>query len=128
MNRKYSEEIQANLVRAEESLVAAKELFDKKHYDFCASRAYYAVFYVATALLLNNGYKFRKHSGVIASVHEKFVKTGELDKSFGKDLNWLFELRSTADYGEIYHVGKDESKEAIKTAEMVSRELKRLMI
>ena len=50
MNREYSGEIQANLDRAEESLIAAKELFEKKHYDSCASRVYYAVFYVATKI------------------------------------------------------------------------------
>ncbi len=45
-------EIKANLMRAEESLAAARELFNGGHFDFVASRAYYAAFYAASALLL----------------------------------------------------------------------------
>ena len=128
MSKENSKEIQANLDRAQESLVAAKELFENQHFDSCASRAYYAAFYTATALLLRNEYRFRKHSGVVAAVHERFVKTGKLDKKIGKDLSWLFELRSTADYGEIYHVGKDEAHEAIKIAESILQILKQMII
>ena len=127
MSKEYSEEIQANLDRAQESLMAAKELFENQHFDSCASRAYYAAFYTATALLLRNEYRFRKHSGVVAAVHERFVKTGKLDKKIGKDLSWLFELRSTADYGAIYHVGKDEAREAIKIAESILQTLKQMI-
>ena len=127
MSGQYSEEIKSNLKRAEESLVAAKELFENQHFDFSASRAYYAVFYIATALLLKNGYKFRKHSGIIAAIHEKFVKTGKLDKKIGEAITWLFELRSTADYGEIYHVGKKEAEEAIQLAGSIVHGIKKLM-
>ena len=114
---KHREEIQAHLDRMEESIVVAKELLKNSHYDFCASRAYYAVFYASSALLLSAGFEFGKHSGVIAAIHQKFIKTGKIPKQYGKDLNWLFELRSVGDYGVIVHVGKDEAKEAIKIAE-----------
>ena len=122
-----SDEIQANLKRAEESLIAAKELFNKDHFDFAASRAYYASFYAATALLLKNKYKFGKHSGVIAAIHKYFVKEGKLDPKFGKDLNWLFEVRGVADYGETLHVSKEEVREAIRTAESFFEAVKQLM-
>ncbi len=49
----------------------------KSHYDFAASRAYYAVFYASSALLLKEGLEFGKHSGVIAAIHQKFIKIGE---------------------------------------------------
>jgi len=44
--------------------------------------------------LLKEGLDFSKHSGVIASIHQRFVKTGKLSKEQGKDLNWLFEIRN----------------------------------
>jgi uncharacterized protein (UPF0332 family) len=49
------EEISANLERAAESIDAAKELASLEHFDFAASRAYYAAFYAATALLVSEG-------------------------------------------------------------------------
>ena len=53
MTLKYSSEIAANLQRAEASIQAAKEMATRGYHDFVASRAYYAAFYAATALLHN---------------------------------------------------------------------------
>jgi len=54
---------------------------------------------------------------VIAAIHQRFVKAGRLDKSQGKSVNWLFELRSVGDYGGIAHVSKEDAEQAIETAE-----------
>ncbi len=116
MTLKYAGEITANLQRAEASIRAAKELASKSYYDFVASRAYYAAFYAATALLLSKELEFSRHSGVIASIHQKFVKTGKLDKRHGKDLNWLFELRGVGDYGATIHVSQQDAVRAIEIA------------
>jgi len=117
MTLKYAGEITANLQRAEASIRAAKELASKSYYDFVASRAYYAAFYAATALLLSKELEFSRHSGVIASIHQRFVKTGKLDKRHGKDLNWLFELRGVGDYGATIHVSQQDAIRAIEIAE-----------
>lgn len=112
-----SEEITASLQRAETSIRAAKDMFEKEYFDFAASRAYYAAFYAASALLLNENIDTSKHSGVIASIHRLFVKEGKLEKEQGKNLNWLFELRGIGDYGVSEHVSSGEAHEAIKVAE-----------
>lgn len=116
MKSERRDEILSNLQRAQESLQAARELLGNNYYDIAASRAYYAAFYAATALLLNSSLEFSKHSGVIAAVHQHFIKTSKMDQRFGKDLNWLFELRSVGDYGVVIHVSQDEAKEAIVCA------------
>ena len=73
MNQPYEEEIAANLERADKSLEAAKQLASAGHYDFAVSRAYYAAFYAATAALLDEGREFKRHSGVIAAIHQHFI-------------------------------------------------------
>ncbi|MFH1716404.1 MAG: HEPN domain-containing protein [Planctomycetota bacterium] len=127
MTLKYSREIAANFQRAETSIQAAKELASGGYYDFVASRAYYAAFYAATALLLSEELEFGRHSGVIASVHQMFVKTGRLDKKHGKDLNWLFELRGVGDYGTTIHVSQQDADRAVETAEDFLRITKSLI-
>ena len=127
MTLKYASEITANLQRAEASIRAAKELASKSYYDFVASRAYYAAFYAATALLLSKELEFSRHSGVIASIHQRFVKTGKLDKRHGKDLNWLFELRGVGDYGATIHVSQQDAVRAIEIAEDFLRATKSLI-
>jgi uncharacterized protein (UPF0332 family) len=116
MQRAYEAEIAANLERAEASIQAAKDLAEGGYYDFVASRAYYAAFYAATAVLLCEELEFSKHSGVIAFIHREFVKTGRLDKRHGKNLNWLFELRGVGDYGATIHVSRRDAERAIKVA------------
>jgi len=123
----YEQEIAANLERAEKSIQAAKELATSGFYDFAASRSYYAAFYAATAALLDEGLEFSKHSGVIASIHQRLVKTGKLDKEQGKELNWLFELRNVGDYGVTVHVSQQDAERAIRVAENFLRVIKSLL-
>lgn len=117
MKSAHPDEIAANLERAGSSLAAARELVGKGYFDFAASRAYYSAFYAAAALLLSEGFEFSKHSGVIALIHQRFVKTGKLTTEQGKSLNWLFELRSVGDYGGTEHVSHTQIEEALKSAE-----------
>lgn len=127
MTPEYAEEIAANLERAERSIQAAKELAAKGYLDFAASRAYYAAFYSATAVLLNEGVELSKHSAVIASIHQRFVKAGKLSKEQGKDLNWLFELRSVGDYGGTVHVSGQQAEQAIRVAESFLQTIRSLI-
>ncbi|MHC4111874.1 MAG: HEPN domain-containing protein [Planctomycetota bacterium] len=127
MKPEYEQEIGANLERAEKSIQAAKELAASGFYDFAASRVYYAAFYAATAALLHEGLEFSRHSGVIASIHQRLVKTGKLDKEQGKELNWLFELRNVGDYGVTVHVSQQDAERAIRVAENFLRVIKSLL-
>jgi uncharacterized protein (UPF0332 family) len=88
-----------------------------QYFDFAASRAYYAAFYAASAILLNEGLDLSKHSGVLAAVHQRLVRTGRLDKEQGRALNWLFGLRNVGDYGVTMHASRAEAEEAIRAAE-----------
>ena len=107
----------ASLERAETNLQVAKELLANGYYDVSASRSYYAAFYAASALLLSEEIDTTKHSGVIALIHQRFVKVGKLDKAHGRNLNWLFELRSVGDYGVSLHVDINDAIKARETAQ-----------
>ena len=122
-----SKEIAANLERGDDSMQVAKNLLEQEHYDIAASRAYYAAFYAASALLLGKNIDPSKHSGVISAIHREFVKTGKLAVEQGKSLNWLFEMRSVGDYGVIAHVSAGEAMLAIKIAEDFILAVKRLL-
>ena len=117
MSERFDDEISAYLERADQSLQAARELVARGFYDFAASRAYYAAFYAASALLLQENMEFSKHSGVIAAIHRHFVKRGRLSKEHGKALNWLFEMRGIGDYGGIAHVSRHQVKDVLEEAE-----------
>jgi hypothetical protein len=69
-----SEQIERLLEKASRSIAASEDLLDGGYPDFAASRAYYATFYVAEALLLSRGLSFSSHAGVIAAFGKHFAK------------------------------------------------------
>jgi len=127
MTAKYATEIAANLERAKKSIQAAQKMITYGYYDFAASRAYYAAFYAATAILLSEELTFRKHSGVIAFIHREFIKTGKVSQNHGKNLNWLFELRNIGDYGVTIHVSQQDAEKAVEAAEGFVNAIKTLL-
>lgn len=120
-------EIVANTYRADESLEAAEELIKNGHYDFSASRSYYAAFYASCALLLSQNISRSKHSGTIAALHQFFVKPDKLPQKCGRIINELFELRGTADYGGTEHITPQSAQEALEKAQVFVQAIKDYM-
>lgn len=87
------------LDKAIDTLEGAEILLNSKKSDIAAGRAYYAMFYVAEALLNEKGLTFSKHSGVHAAFGENFAKTKELDPKFHRWLMDAFDKRLAGDYG-----------------------------
>lgn len=102
-------EVQALIEKAKESTVAARSLAKDGHYDFAASRAYYAMFYVAEALLAHLGQSYSKHSAVISAFGREYAKAGKLDATFHQRLIDAQDLRHTGDYGIEEHVSKKQA-------------------
>jgi uncharacterized protein (UPF0332 family) len=86
------------LDKAVENLRAAELLVSQGFHEIAASRGYYALFYIAEALLLRRGLHFSSHSAVIAAYGKEFAKTGDLDPKFHQYLIKSQEIRQTSDY------------------------------
>lgn len=92
-------ETQALLEKAHQSLQAAESLKRDGFRDFAASRSYYAMFYVAEALLIEDGLSYSSHAAVIGALGKLFAKTGRLDIRFHRYLLDAQDTRNIADYG-----------------------------
>jgi len=91
------------------------------------SRAYYACFYAASALLLCEGRHFVKHTGVRAALHEHLVRTGRLAPELGQAYDELLKSRQIADYGALNRVTTEEARRAIDRARLVIEGIERLL-
>jgi uncharacterized protein (UPF0332 family) len=87
--------------KAVESLEAARRDLAAQSFSFAVNRAYYAVFYAVSALLLEDGRRFRKHSGVRATFNQHVIKTDRLARKHGDLYNRLFRDRQEGDYIEF---------------------------
>ncbi len=109
---------QAGLLRkARSSADAARLLLGEHHYDFAASRAYYAMFYVADAFLRGRGLKFSKHSAVHAAFGQHFARSGVLPASMHRQLIEAAAIRNLGDYGVGPDVDSATARQLIADAD-----------
>jgi len=87
------------LDKATRSIAAGESALTDGHIEAAANRAYYAMFYVAEALLNERGLTFRKHAGVHSAFGEHFARQGLLDARYHQWLLAAFNKRVAADYG-----------------------------
>ncbi len=105
-----ADEIRALIAKAKASLEAAEGLVRDGHFGFGASRAYYAMFYVAEALLVWIGQSYSSHSAVVAAFGKEFAKTGRLDAKFHRWLVDAADIRSIGDYGLGVEVSEEQAR------------------
>ncbi|HVS01716.1 MAG TPA: HEPN domain-containing protein [Thermoanaerobaculia bacterium] len=115
------------LARARTCLAEARTLEEAGLPYGAASRAYFAVFHGAQALLFSVGLEARTHHGVISLVSEHFVKPGTLRPEMGRLLSRMQRDREDADYlaGAVFTAA--EAREMIGNAERFVGEAERLV-
>lgn len=110
-------EVSALLAKARESKEAAGVLRREGFFNFAASRAYYAMFYAAEALLLERGLSYSSHAAVIAAFGREFGKSGDLDAQFHRLLIDAQDLRNVGDYDIRANLSEDQVDRMIGWAE-----------
>jgi uncharacterized protein (UPF0332 family) len=109
-------DLQALIAKAKDSLGAARILVKDGYFDFAASRAYYAMFYVAEAMLMRLGQSYNKHSAVISAFGREYAKTELMDSKFHRWLIDAQDFRNIGDYGIEAHVSEDDASSVCEWA------------
>lgn len=109
-------EAQKLLDKAARSIDAAETLVQQGHLDFATARAYYAMFYIAEALLDEKGLHFRKHGGVHAAFGEHYAKPGVMDARYHRWLLDAFDQRIQGDYDVEGTISRDDVNKVIAHA------------
>jgi uncharacterized protein (UPF0332 family) len=104
------------LDKARRSIRTAEMILKENEIDFAGSRAYYAMFYVAEALLLENGLAFSSHSAIIANYGREFAKTNRLDPKYHNYLIKAQDRRNIGDYAIGSHLDESEVEEMLNWA------------
>ena len=109
------------------SLKEAKDVAALGYWNLAGNRIYYAVYYMASALLLDKGFITKTHAGVIHLLGAKFISEGMLDKSYGRFFSRLYELRQAGDYDDMYDATPEEVEPYFDTAEKFISEMEELI-
>ena len=113
--------------RAERYLETAEMLIEEGDYESSVSRSYYAMFFVARALLKKTGTEPQTHSGIRNQFGLHFVKEGPLPKRFANMLNDAEEMRTLADYAEEFVLTEDDARTTIQDAEAFIEQMSDLL-
>ncbi|MFA4911227.1 MAG: HEPN domain-containing protein [Desulfobacteria bacterium] len=122
MDRATKSLIEGYVQKAEKKLKVAEKLFKSGDYEDAVSRAYYAVFHAAQALLLTEGEKAESHKGVVTLFGLFFVKTGKFTRNTGKYLANLKDDRESGDYEVFSYIDRETAETAISEAQKFIKE------
>ena len=114
--------------KAAEALQSAQSEFAAGRLAFAVNRSYYPCFYSVSALLLKDGRKFVKHSGVRSALHRHLVKTGEVSTAWGRFYDRICETRQRGDYQELVSFEPEQVAEIIEQAREFVAEMVRLIL
>ena len=95
------DEVALYVEHAQQMLQVAKHNLADGFYASAINRAYYAIFYAANALLATKGLSRSKHSAVIATFRQHFVKPGLIGEDYSDIYGRVMDDRHKADYDII---------------------------
>ncbi len=119
--------VEASLLRAEKALRSAKLLEENGEPEDAVSRAYYAMFHAARAILFSKGVKAKTHRETISLFGEKIVKEGVLSREFADMLRKALDLRQKSDYELYAELNEERVQEVIKNARKFIEKIKELL-
>ncbi|MGQ4876377.1 MAG: HEPN domain-containing protein [Promethearchaeia archaeon] len=117
-------EIRDFIEKADKFLTTAEHALNIGDYDSCVSRCYYAMFFMAEAVLLTKNLSGTSHKGVISLFREHFIKTWIFNKKIGRALNDAYDKRLLGDYGIGFTINKNEAKDLLDIAKNFIQKLK----
>jgi uncharacterized protein (UPF0332 family) len=119
--------VKYRLGQVNESLEAARLLFEKRLERQSVNRSYYAMFYAVLALLATRKLETSKHSGAITLFDKEFVREGTFKKDFSRWLHSAFDLRQRSDYSIDIKVTKKEAETTLAQATAFVNKVKEVL-
>lgn len=99
--------INYRLERAQDTYEDALILREREKWNSIVNRLYYSAFYAVSALLLDSDLQPTTHTGAKSNFSEHFIKSGKIDKKFGKIYSQLFSWRQKGDYADLFDFDKE---------------------
>ena len=99
----------AHMEKAVKRLRVAEKLVRDGEYEDAVSRAYYAMYHAAKAVLANINVFPKTHEGVVTEFGRKLVLTGTFPRELGKTLADAKSARETYEYSVTATIEKSEA-------------------
>ncbi|RPH34047.1 MAG: HEPN domain-containing protein [Bacteroidales bacterium] len=114
--------------RATESFEEALILAENMRWNAVVNRLYYSCFYAVIALLLKNNIETQTHDGARTQFSLCFIKSGKIDKKYGKLFSKLFDFRQKGDYGDLYDFDEATVSPLISQVKDFIKEIEKIVL
>jgi uncharacterized protein (UPF0332 family) len=109
---------QKNLIeKAKESLAAAELLFNHGYFSTAASRAYYAMFYIASAFVEGDGQSFSSHAAIASAFGRDFANRDRVPRHLHRYLLDAQTIRHQADYAPVSNLSPELTRSLLQQAQ-----------
>lgn len=113
--------------KADKALVEAKDNAELEHWNLVANRLYYAVFHMASALIIDKGFTAKSHNGIFCILGQEFVRKGLLDREDAKLASRLQNMRQSGDYDDMFDWTEDDVLPLFEKTEILIEKMKGLV-
>jgi uncharacterized protein (UPF0332 family) len=114
------------LSRAREELETAEENISHSRYRAAVSRAYYAIFYMASAALFSQSIQRAKHSGIESAFIQFLIKAGHIEVEYGRLYQYARRQREEADYADA-NIDEATARQTLTDARRFVERLQRFL-
>ncbi len=118
--------IKYNIEKTEKEISDISFYIKNNKLSVAVNRIYYSIYYMLSALALENGFLTSKHAQLIGWFNKEYVKTNKIERRYGKIIRNTFEQRSKADYDVLITFTKPEVENLFKEMKEVIQVLKKL--
>lgn len=105
------------LEKSKDDIRRARSLLVEGAYRQAISRAYYAVFAIASAAILMHGHTRKKHSGIESAFHQFLIKPGLIEPEYGTIYIKASRARQEADYADTTEFTEVRARQVLTDSE-----------
>jgi uncharacterized protein (UPF0332 family) len=103
-------------------------LAQNERWNSCINRLYYSTFYLVSALLYQKKIKTETHNGIKSQFFLHFIKTGLINKEYGKLYSHLFDWRQESDYADFRDFDKETVIPILNQVKEFNKDLKKIIL
>lgn len=114
--------------RAGETIAEVKSHLENSFLHTAVNRIYYGIFYIISALALQENFQTKNHGQLMGWFNREFIKTEKIEKKYSLIYRWAFNNRQSGDYDDFINFTKEEVQVQYKEMIEFTHRIKKIIL
>lgn len=120
--------IQNYLYKSQESINQVKFLIENNQLSLAVNRIYYGIYYILSAVAIQNQFKTSKHEQLIGWFNKIYIKGNIIDKKYSRLIRKFYENRVEGDYNVFSEFSEEEVNQSFEEMKDVICEIQKMIV